>query len=375
MEKYKSIKVYVENDTYVSADVFYNDGTNKYYEGSDNVAAVLSDYSIDSGVNILELASDPKSVVKFSDIKERVVEEPVHVEEPVVEVEEPVHVEEPVVETESSTIVRNRRSERTTKKRSIKKYIAIAGVGAIILSMIPIGKTILKKEKKYTSEKETNIEQTYDNANYVSSVDHYVNPQIDQEYVRKLNEVNSNFGTYLQESNQVVNNAPITEREFFDTLNDTNHVVFSGIEELIQFFSGSRMTKVGIKPLEDMFANGSNEYVAVQYFRNLRNNIYDNAYRYQDRERTRREVYDFLNKYVAYVYEADTINGKYNDYYDLDNMARYIILGLGSSMLQVDFSYSKDVNGYQYDAGMLMNDSQVQLDDIVSRWSENINRK
>lgn len=251
------------------------------------------------------------------------------------------------------------------KKFAAKEIIKLtAGVLAIVTLASGITYSLVKK--KFTSEPKNN-KQTYDGfsvSQNSGSANNTYNANLDKTY--------SNATEYLERSTTIVKNEPISEKEFFNTLNETNQIIFSGVEELTRFINGSRMQgNIYNMALQEMFAKDSDEYKAVEKFSNMRNNILNNAKNNQNRNATKNEIRNLINLYVDFVYGAGKLAGTNIQYYDLNDMARYIILGIGSAYSQIDVDYSKSMNGLTYDRNFLMSDSQeilnVMMQDMESR--------
>ena len=370
MELIKHMIVNVLDGIYDSAEIFYEDGTRRYIDGFENVSKAISQFSMETGMDVRDLMRDDTKIAYV-----KVMAKP---EETSVETESYVEEKENKEEVSNSVIVIENKEEpkaeeiktEKPKTESMKKFAAkeiiklTAGVLAIVTLASGITYSLVKK--KFTSEPKNN-KQTYDGfsvSRNSGSANNTYNANLDKTY--------SNVTEYLERSTTIVKNEPISEKEFFDTLNETNQIIFSGVEELTRFINGSRMQgNIYNMALQEMFAKDSDEYKAVEKFSNMRNNILNNAKNNQNRNATKNEIRNLINLYVDFVYGAGKLAGTNIQYYDLNDMARYIILGIGSAYSQIDVDYSKSMNGLTYDRNFLMSDSQeilnVMMQDMESR--------
>lgn len=370
MELIKHMVVNVLDGIYDSAEIFYEDGTRRYIDGFENVSKAISQFSMETGMDVRDLMRDDTKIAYV-----KVMAKP---EETSVETESYVEEKENKEEVSNSVIVIENKEEpkaeeikaekpetESMKKIAAKEIIKLtAGVLAIVTLASGITYSLVKK--KFTSEPKNN-KQTYDGfsvSRNSGSANNTYNANLDKTY--------SNVTEYLERSTTIVKNEPISEKEFFDTLNETNQIIFSGVEELTRFINGSRMQgNIYNMALQEMFAKDSDEYKAVEKFSNMRNNILNNAKNNQNRNATKNEIRNLINLYVDFVYGAGKLAGTNIQYYDLNDMARYIILGIGSAYSQIDVDYSKSMNGLTYDRNFLMSDSQeilnVMMQDMESR--------
>ena len=370
MELIKHMIVNVLDGIYDSAEIFYEDGTRRYIDGFENVSKAISQFSMETGMDVRDLMRDDTKIAYV-----KVMAKP---EETSVETESYVEEKENKEEVSNSVIVIENKEEpkaeeikaekpetESMKKIAAKEIIKLtAGVLAIVTLASGITYSLVKK--KFTSEPKNN-KQTYDGfsvSRNSGSANNTYNANLDKTY--------SNVTEYLERSTTIVKNEPISEKEFFNTLNETNQIIFSGVEELTRFINGSRMQgNIYNMALQEMFAKDSDEYKAVEKFSNMRNNILNNAKNNQNRNATKNEIRNLINLYVDFVYGAGKLAGTNIQYYDLNDMARYIILGIGSAYSQIDVDYSKSMNGLTYDRNFLMSDSQeilnVMMQDMESR--------
>ena len=374
MELIKHMVVNVLGGIYDSAEIFYEDGTRRYIDGFENVSKAISQFSMETGMDVRDLMRDDTKIAYV-----KVMAKP---EETSVETESYVEEKENKEEVSNSVIVIENKEEpkaeeikaEKPKTESMKKFAAkeiiklTAGVLAIVTLASGITYSLVKK--KFTSEPKNN-KQTYDGfsvSRNSGSANNTYNANLDKTY--------SNVTEYLERSTTIVKNEPISEKEFFDTLNETNQIIFSGVEELKRFINGSRMQgNIYNMALQEMFAQDSDEYKAVEKFSNMRNNILNNAKNNQNRNATKNEIRDLINLYVDFGYGAGKLAGTNIQYYDLNDMARYIILGIGSAYSQIDVDYSKSMNGLTYDRNFLMSDSQEILNVMMQDMELRIRRR
>ena len=375
MNEYQSMKVFLNVGFYDSVEITYKDGKVETIKGFDEVVEKLVTFSEQTKMKIEDLLAD-ESKVQYVNLEVKKEETKIDVEEETKE--EPAEVvetdkEKEEVKEETTSVERHRRSEKNTtkKRRFLTPAVIKTAVGTVVAFMI-IGGCELFKHSKYSPSKNNNKQDEYNNDFSVERHDGSAN----DNYNQILEPIYDNVTDYVNAGKKIIKNTAMTEQEFFEHLNNTNQMMFSGVEELIRFLNGSSMQgNIYNIALEDMFTPESNEYVAVHNFCAMRNRILNNAMHNQNPSQTRNEIQNFLREYTNFVYCAHSVNGYDFQYSDLDRMAKYVILGLGSAYSQIDVDFSLSANNIVYNRDILMSDSQNILNDIMMDWESHRVRK
>lgn len=184
--------------------------------------------------------------------------------------------------------------------------------------------------------------------------------------VQNGSKFNENLENIYNESNlqgkieRIITHDPMSNKEFFNILDDINMELSSNINEVCNLVDGGRMT--GVKWLlhyETMFPEGSYEYDAVKRFCGLRNDVVHNAY-YQDPLISKLQVSGALDEFIGFLYKGKTynLNGKIYGFNDLNPQARYFITVLCQKVLEINANYETTIEGREW--------SQSELRDATS---------
>ena len=189
----------------------------------------------------------------------------------------------------------------------------------------------------------------------------------------------SNFIDNLEASHQQGNlgsgvreiryNPDMLKSEKLDIINRLNLDLAANIADVDGLLSGHGIhNDKYILRLESLFPQGTIEYDAIKHFCGLRNSIVNQAYETQNIDMVRDQVEKFNKVYSLFVFNGYNLSSeKAFQYYQLEDLAKYIIVGLGKQVLSLPDEYSFDyINGKKWDKKTLQNESVILFNDVTS---------
>ena len=370
--KYSLIELFLNEGVYEKAIVTYEDGTIKEIIGLD-VIDLLNKYADKLGVDLKELLANKSKYSIVEREKER--EYIPTVEDTKEEIKEE---KEEVVEEH----IENHKGKRNIKKNIIKitSLAAALIIGGVIIDGCVVNK---KRSSEFNSLKTnkvntqtTNNEKSLANQNVVVKDDIIT---INNTTSKEPEDYNHVFLTNLQDetrynrlpsiSKKMLEKDSVSNEEFQYFLNSITILCQSNIAEVEKLVEGGRMGGKRVELyLQNLFDNESYDYFALYDFFTTRNIIVENAYK-QNKDMTLSDVNNYLNYFLDFVFNGEgmSFNGELRGFYELSPVARFIIVSLGQSMLEINHNYTHKINGVNCNYEQLINEMYDYFDTVVKK--------
>ena len=308
MNKYSLIELYTdEKSNLLYAIITYQDGSTERVDNLDVIKEKIAEFAKQEGITYEAIISDS------SKIKECKVHEIVE--------EKNSDKEEEEIPLKNDNRIRN-------------KIIKVTSLGAALVLAFFAGKGLTTDRKKSSEYQSMTInkEDTVDNS--LSTTSNTPSPVIyDNNLLNLANRINNGNKLSSDEMDYVLNE-----------INRQSYLNVSGVEKLV---NGRNMTGLQEEiSLYELFPNDSFDYLMTLHFCSQRNNIVNNA-RNQNSAYTKNELNGYLNEIIDFTFNGKQIEyGGHNyNFYNLNPLARYIIVDLGMNWLTANRSYVGNING------------------------------
>ena len=248
------------------------------------------------------------------------------------------------------------KEEETEKeeKKGSKKGVA-KRIGAIIVAFV-IGSGAYAVVEGYVNKKKGTLDKIrqeqqgqfqYSNEPIISRDNGYLpvnNPYNSQYYANSQAVYDAgNMGEKLE---RLITRDSMTSKELYNNIDEFNLVIRYNMKEVCDVINGGTMT--GDKytlAIKNCFPIGSPDYLACEYFENIRNNdVVDGAYN-NNASRTAKDVKSYLNAYVDFCLNEKPldVNNQRIIFRDLSPVNRYYLAGLGAIMAECPVDYTGKV--------------------------------
>jgi len=248
---------------------------------------------------------------------------------------------------------KDEKSEKKEEKKDSKKGVA-KRVGSIIVALaIGAGSYALvdsyinKKKGLDRTKQEQQGQFPYSNEPIISSDNGYLpvnNPYNSQYYANSQAVYDAgNMGEKLE---RLIKFDPMTSKELYNNIDDFNLVIRYNMKEVCDVINGGTMTGTRYTlAIKYCFPIDSPDYLACEYFENIRNNgVVDEAYKNNASE-TAKDVKAYINAYVDFCLNEKPldVNNQRIFFRDLSPVNRYYLAGLGAIMAECPVDYTGKV--------------------------------
>lgn len=331
MKKYKSIEILEEMfDLPTKIKVNYEDGSQEEITSKEDevyskeINHVLSTFGEQEGYeNAYEFIKNSDKVIKKTALEDDKAD--------IGATEKPLSPAEP---------------EKKPKKRNALRI----GAG-LVAAVVGIGGISYVLVDHFSNKKGLGNGNNKTKTQYIEMVDY---PEDEKDGLTDRVEVmDAKDETVREELIDVVDGKAQTKKDLEEFLSNQEALAWTNVTNISRFINGQKLTGDIYKTdFKSVYDEDTIDYVAVQYFEELRNNIIYAAYEENNVENTKNAVTAFDELFVKFVFGNKKLNYlKIKDTYDWDDLtpsAQNTILAIGMGVLTIEHDFSVAVNGETY---------------------------
>jgi len=345
MKKYKSIEILEEMyDLPTKIKVNYEDGSQEEITSKEDevyskeINHVLSTFAQQEGYeNAYEFMKNSDKLIK----KEEVVEKTEGTEK------NETSKEEETGKTVTPVVVNVAKKDKKEKKSSKRGIVLRVGAGILGIMLTMGGGYVLIDYLKTKLSSNNDKPKTP----YVQMVDYPVDEK--NGLTNRVEAMTTKDEAVREELIGVTNGKAQSEEELEEFLSNQEALAWTNVTNISNFINGQRLTGDIYKTdFKSVYELNTIDYIAVQYFEELRKNVINAAYETYSVSDTKNAVTDFNQRFIGFVFRKDKFNNNYsNNRYtwdDLSPSAQNTILAIGMGILTIEHDFSVNVNNQTY---------------------------
>ena len=345
-------------------NVFYEDKTNKRINDFDEIGETLSRFMAqNSDKTMRDLLNDKDKIQIYKIVK--------------VEELDP----KPEKEETREIVEHQDEEDKSQKKKGSKVAIAALSISSLALAAALIWALNSKDNTGFKSQKtgvpkgpDKTIEQNAEEIHVPITQIYHDDPVEDNgsQFANNLEQAVVS-GTAENSLTRLLILDEMSPKEFYYNLEQVNYTLASNMNEIRNLMSGGRMAGIEyLLSLNDYYDSSTKDYVILQEFCGLRNDIVHNAYN-QVPEITRQQISSFLDRYLDFAFNGLPVHGIY--WNEINPMTKYVITFLGEQMLGPETDYTHVINQQTCDRKTLRENVSQLLDySVMDELSNRVSR-